>query len=255
VAVVFERFTDRAGRVLALAQNEAGLLGHNFIGTEHILFGLLHEEEGVAVKALESLGISLAMVRAKVEEIVAPGQSATSGSPPFTPRAKKVLELSLREALQLGHNYIGPEHMLLGLVREGEGVAAQVLRDLGAEPSRVRDQVVQLLSAKEWAETPPDSVLVRRSPAGVWPRDESSDPPRCPWCRAGLGEEGVHRRLELPGAGDEGRLPFTVVYCRRCGSPSASFPADATLRPEYMAAGIRLLCTRERWWGPGSLGR
>jgi ATP-dependent Clp protease ATP-binding subunit ClpC len=125
---LFERFTDRARRVLVLAQEEARLLNHSFIGTEHILLGLIHEGEGVAAKALESLGISLEAVREKVEETIGPAGTAPTGSPPFTPRAKKVLELSLREALQLGHNYIGTEHMLLGLVREGEGVAAQVLR-------------------------------------------------------------------------------------------------------------------------------
>ena len=143
---MFERFTDRARRVVVLAQEEARLLNHNYIGTEHILLGLIHEGEGVAAKALESLGISLEAVRAQVEEIIGHGGSAPSGHIPFTPRAKKVLELSLREALQLGHNYIGTEHILLGLIREGEGVAAQVLVKLGADLSRVRQQVIQLLS-------------------------------------------------------------------------------------------------------------
>jgi len=143
---VFERFTDRARRVVVLAQEEARLLNHNYIGTEHILLGLIHEGEGVAAKSLESLGISLEAVRAQVEEIIGHGGSAPSGHIPFTPRAKKVLELSLREALQLGHNYIGTEHILLGLIREGEGVAAQVLVKLGADLSRVRQQVIQLLS-------------------------------------------------------------------------------------------------------------
>ncbi|MEZ5171721.1 MAG: ATP-dependent Clp protease ATP-binding subunit [Acidimicrobiia bacterium] len=143
---MFERFTDRARRVVVLAQEEARLLNHNYIGTEHILLGLIHEGEGVAAKSLESLGISLEAVRAQVEEIIGHGGSAPSGHIPFTPRAKKVLELSLREALQLGHNYIGTEHILLGLIREGEGVAAQVLVKLGADLSRVRQQVIQLLS-------------------------------------------------------------------------------------------------------------
>jgi ATP-dependent Clp protease ATP-binding subunit ClpC len=132
--------------VVVLAQEEARLLNHNYIGTEHILLGLIHEGEGVAAKALESLGISLEAVRAQVEEIIGQGGSSPSGHIPFTPRAKKVLELSLREALQLGHNYIGTEHILLGLIREGEGVAAQVLQKLGADLSRVRQQVIQLLS-------------------------------------------------------------------------------------------------------------
>jgi ATP-dependent Clp protease ATP-binding subunit ClpC len=143
---VFERFTDRARRVVVLAQEEARLLNHSYIGTEHILLGLIHEGEGVAAKALESLNISLEAVRAQVEEIIGQGGSSPSGHIPFTPRAKKVLELSLREALQLGHNYIGTEHILLGLIREGEGVAAQVLVKLGADLSRVRQQVIQLLS-------------------------------------------------------------------------------------------------------------
>jgi ATP-dependent Clp protease ATP-binding subunit ClpC len=143
---LFERFTDRARRVVVLAQEEARLLNHNYIGTEHILLGLIHEGEGVAAKALESLNISLEAVRSQVEEIIGQGGSSPSGHIPFTPRAKKVLELSLREALQLGHNYIGTEHILLGLIREGEGVAAQVLVKLGADLSRVRQQVIQLLS-------------------------------------------------------------------------------------------------------------
>ncbi|WP_426563641.1 ATP-dependent Clp protease ATP-binding subunit [Angustibacter sp. McL0619] len=155
---MFERFTDRARRVVVLAQEEARMLNHNYIGTEHILLGLIHEGEGVAAKALESLGISLDAVREQVQEIIGQGQQAPSGHIPFTPRAKKVLELSLREALQLGHNYIGTEHILLGLIREGEGVAAQVLVKLGADLNRVRQQVIQLLSGyqgKEPAATGP----------------------------------------------------------------------------------------------------
>jgi ATP-dependent Clp protease ATP-binding subunit ClpC len=143
---MFERFTDRARRVVVLAQEEAKMLNHNYIGTEHILLGLIHEGEGVAAKALESLNISLDAVREQVQDIIGQGQQQPTGHIPFTPRAKKVLELSLREALQLGHNYIGTEHILLGLIREGEGVAAQVLVKLGADLNRVRQQVIQLLS-------------------------------------------------------------------------------------------------------------
>ncbi len=143
---MFERFTDRARRIVVLAQEEARMLNHNYIGTEHILLGMIHEGEGVAAKALESLGISLEGVRAQVEEIIGRGQQVPTGHIPFTDRGKKVMELSLREALQLGHNYIGTEHLLLGLIREGEGVAAQVLVKLGAELTRVRQQVIQLLS-------------------------------------------------------------------------------------------------------------
>src|SRR3982751_4550178 len=162
---MFERFTDRARRVVVLAQEEARMLSHNYIGTEHILLGLIHEGEGVAAKALESLGISLEGVRQQVEEIIGQGQQAPSGHIPFTPRAKKVLELSLREALQLGHNYIGTEHILLGLIREGEGVAAQVLVKLGADLNKVRQQVIQLLSGYQGKESSPQGTAPEGAPS------------------------------------------------------------------------------------------
>jgi ATP-dependent Clp protease ATP-binding subunit ClpC len=146
---MFEKFTDKARRVVVLAQEEAKMLNHNYIGTEHLLLGLIHEGEGVAAKALEALNISLEQVREQVQEIIGQGQTPPTGHIPFTPRAKKVLELSLREALQLGHSYIGTEHLLLGLIREGEGVAAQVLTKLGADANKVRQQVVTLLSGFE----------------------------------------------------------------------------------------------------------
>ena len=172
---MFERFTDRARRVVVLAQEEARLLNHSYIGTEHILLGLIHEGEGVAAKALESLGISLEAVRSQVEEIIGQGGSSPSGHIPFTPRAKKVLELSLREALQLGHNYIGTEHILLGLIREGEGVAAQVLVKLGADLSRVRQQVIQLLSGYQGTGGKPgESAATGAAPAGA-PKEDAGD--------------------------------------------------------------------------------
>src|SRR5690625_5330263 len=143
---MFERFTDRARRVVVLAQEEARLLNHTNCGTYHIQLGIIHEGAWVAAKALESLGISLDAVREQVQEIIGTGQQAPSGHIPFTPRAKKVLEFSLREALQLGHNYIGTEHILLGLIREGEGVAAQVLVKLGADLNSVRQHVILWLS-------------------------------------------------------------------------------------------------------------
>ena len=149
---MFDRFTDRARRVIVLAQDEARMLNHNYIGTEHLLLGLIHEGEGVAAKALESLGISLEAVRDQVEEIIGQGQQAPTGHIPFTPRAKKVLEYSMREALQINHPYIGTEHILLGLIREGEGVAAQVLIKLGADLNRVRSTVLQLLSGYQGKE-------------------------------------------------------------------------------------------------------
>ena len=150
---MFERFTDRARRVLVLAQEEARFLGHKFLGTEHLLLGLIRESDGVAAMALGQLGIRLDDVRERVKGTIGPAGSAPTATPPFTARAKKVLELSLREALQLGHNYIGTEHILLGLVREGEGVAAQVLVGLGADLARVRQQVVQVLAG--YATVPP----------------------------------------------------------------------------------------------------
>src|SRR5215469_18356257 len=144
---MFERFTDRARRVVVLAQEEARMLDHGYIGTEHLLLGLIHEGDGVAARSLETMGINLDGVRQQVEEIIGRGKEPAAGHIPFTPRAKRVLELSLRESGQLGHNYIGTEHILLGLVREGEGVAAQVLVKLGADLNRVRQMVIQLLDA------------------------------------------------------------------------------------------------------------
>ena len=153
---MFERFTDRARRVVVLAQGEARLLDHNYIGTEHLLLGLIAEGEGVGARALEALDISLPSVRAEIQEIIGRGQTPPTGHIPFTPRAKKVLELSLREALQLGHNYIGTEHLLLGLVREGEGVAAQVLGRLGVELDDVRTVVMRTLSVRQVPERAAD---------------------------------------------------------------------------------------------------
>src|SRR5687767_15694904 len=196
---MFERFTDRARRVVVLAQEEARLLNHNFIGTEHILLGLIHEGEGVAAKALESLGISLEAVREKVEETIGPAGSSTSGSPPFTPRAKKVLELSLREALQLGHNYIGTEHMLLGLVREGEGVAAQVLKRLGIDFDATRAEVAKLLGV--------DPEKTRSKERSI----RRTRPSQC-----------AHPAEDLEVRPAEG---FRTVRCRRCGSLVGVLPA------------------------------
>jgi hypothetical protein len=177
---MFERFTDGARRVVVLAQEESRLLNHNYIGTEHILLGLLSEPEGVAREALEPFGISLEAARHDVEEIVGTGTAAPTGHIPFTPRAKKVLELSLREALQLGHNYIGPEHVLLGLVREGEGVGAQVLAKHKAKLATVRDRVRELAAELPRAE---EAVTVRtagRAPYTVgaaYPREPSAPMP------------------------------------------------------------------------------
>jgi hypothetical protein len=168
-AAMFERFTDRARRVVVLAQDESRRLKHNYIGTEHILLGIVSLGDGVAAKALESLGIGLDPVRQQVEEIVGVGKGSQSGHIPFTPRAKKVLELSLRESLQLGHDYIGTEHILLGLLREGDGVAAQALVRLGADLNRVREQVIGILAEYQGREPQERERLTVRARPGPLP--------------------------------------------------------------------------------------
>ena len=177
---MFERFTDRARRVLVYAQEEARLLNHSFIGTEHILLGLLHDGEGVAAQALSELEISLEDVRERVEETIGLSGTVPTGSPPFTPRAKKVLELSLREALQLGRNYIGTEHVLLGIVREGEGVAAQALVSLGADLARVRQTVILLLSGYPGRESGGCCRTPRSKGCRLAPGDQGRTPPSGP---------------------------------------------------------------------------
>ncbi|SEH03977.1 ATP-dependent Clp protease ATP-binding subunit ClpC, partial [Nonomuraea solani] len=162
---MFERFTDRAKRVVVLARQEASMLNHNYMGTEHLLLGLISEGEGVAAKVLEDMGIGLEAVRQRVEELIGHGPSAPAGHIPFTPRAKKVLELSLREALQLGHNHIGTEHMLLGLIREGDGVAAQVLIRLGADLNRVRQQVIHMLQGYQSGQERTDAGAAHDAPS------------------------------------------------------------------------------------------
>jgi ATP-dependent Clp protease ATP-binding subunit ClpC len=216
---VFERFTDRARHVVVLAQAEARILEHDYIGTEHILLGLIQEGEGVAAKALESLEIPLEAVRTQVEEIVGRGQATPTGHIPFTPRAKKVLELSLREALQLGHNYIGTEHLLLGLIREGEGVAAQVLERLGANVERVRQSVIELLegyipdpSTESYAPYQPRRWIGRRR---RMMESIPLDTPTCPTCGRDLASHAGHSRLTL-GEGDDA-VELSVVFCRGCG--------------------------------------
>jgi ATP-dependent Clp protease ATP-binding subunit ClpC len=158
---VFERFTERARQVVVLAQDEARDLKHNYIGTEHLLLGLLREEEGLAARALASLGVTLEETRAQVATIIGQGDEVATGQIPFTPRAKKVLELSLREALSLGHNYIGTEHVLLGVVRENQGVASRILLDLGADAEKIHSLVIQMLGGRP-GEVRPVPVPARR---------------------------------------------------------------------------------------------
>lgn len=145
---MFERFTERARQVVVLAQHEARTLKHDYVGTEHILLGLLREQEGLAARVLESLNVDIEDVRAQVARVVGEGEEVTTGQIPFTPRAKKVLELSLREAISLGHNSIGTEHVLLGLARENEGLAARILLDFGIDAERLRNEVIRLLGGR-----------------------------------------------------------------------------------------------------------
>ena len=171
VTRLFERFTERARQVVVLAQDEARALKHNYIGTEHILLGLLREEEGLAARVLESLDITVEEVRAQIARIVGQGDEVTTGQIPFTPRAKKVLELALREALALGHNYIGTEHLLLGLMRENEGVAARILLDFDADAEKIRNEVIRMLSGpgRLWEEYAPDPSSLGEIPESYSP--------------------------------------------------------------------------------------
>jgi ATP-dependent Clp protease ATP-binding subunit ClpC len=219
---VFERFTDRARHVVVYAQEEARMLNHDYIGTEHILLGLIHEGEGVAARALEAMSISLDGARHRVEEIIGQGQTAPAGHIPFTPRAKKVLELALREALQLGHTYIGTEHILLGLIREGEGVGAQVLQELGADLNRVRQTVIQLLSGYTAGEAAAGGeVSVGETTYGPVeplpePERKPEDAPRCSSCDAALTETLAIKDLDIATEGGE-PVTVRVAYCSRCG--------------------------------------
>jgi ATP-dependent Clp protease ATP-binding subunit ClpC len=213
---MFERFTDRARRSVVLAQEEARMLNHNYIGTEHILLGLVREGDGVAARVLESMDISVTEIRTRVEEMVGRGQAATPGHIPFTPRAKKVLELALREALQLGHNYIGTEHILLGLVREGEGVAAQVLVALGSDLERVRQAVLHLLEG--YLAEPPAEAGYGEAEEVAFTEVSKEGAPTCPNCFAALHDTLAVRMVEATGT-DEGDEPVavTIAYCTRCG--------------------------------------
>lgn len=224
---MFERFTDPARRVVVYAQEEARLLDHNHIGTEHVLLGLIREGDGVGAKALEALGISLEAVRHQVEEIVGRGQAAPTGHVPFTPRGKKVLELSLREALQMGHEDIGTEHILLGLVREGEGVAAQVLVNFGANLNRVRQTVLQLLSGYVGEAAAGGEVAQQTLPRGelaepgLASRVDPDDFPLCPFCSSPL--QDSLRAKEILAAG-EGRPNVRIAYCDECGAAVGTVP-------------------------------
>jgi hypothetical protein len=217
---MFEKFTDRARRVVVLAQEEARRLNHNYIGTEHIFLGLIAENDGVAARALRALGVSLDQARREVEHIIGIGTDLPEGNIPFTPRAKKVLEMSLREAMQLGHAYIGTEHLLLGLVREGEGVGAQVLVKLGADFESVRRMVIAILSGG-----PPKVEQVGDFPASARAGVSRAQPTspyvapvaerRCSFCLRS--EDRVGRLVRGPSA----------LICDECLVRAAALVAEA----------------------------
>lgn len=211
---MFERFTDLARHVVVLAQGEAGMLGHDYIGTEHLLLGLLREEEGLAAQVLGELGIRLEAARSEVESIIGRGEAPPGGHIPFTPRAKKILELALREAIQIGHDYIGTEHILLGLVREGEGVAVQVMRQLGAEPDAVRSTTLEKLG------NPPVRSKRRGGRRRAAVEDQPIDTPSCPTCRRDLATNASTTRLTLADG-----VEVLVVFCRACGRTLGASPA------------------------------
>jgi ATP-dependent Clp protease ATP-binding subunit ClpC len=242
---MFERFTDRARRVVVLAQEEARDLNHNYIGTEHLLLGISREGEGVGARALASLGVSLVAIREQIVEIIGLGGTQPSGHIPFTPRAKKILELALREALQLGHDYIGTEHLLLGILREGEGVAAQVLQKHGLTLPLVRDTVVRILAgytgeavaAAGFRPIPGRAGHPRGDPSGQEEWRGQSDPqePRCPNCWASLKQALSHWTVTVTEQGGEGTREVDLVFCDVCGRTIAGTvwpPDDGEVQPE-----------------------
>lgn len=255
---MFERFTDRSRRVLRLAQEEARTCNHSFIGTEHLLLGLLHEGEGVAAQALGRLDITLEAAREKVEEIVGRPEMAPSSAAPFTPRAKKVLELALREALQLGHSYIGTEHLLLGIVREGEGVGTQVLVSLGADPSLVREQVLEVLSDDPGAGEPAHWRSASSARLGAYEGRGPRVGPlaarvasggvtrgaRCATCGADLAGTARYQILDVAPAPEEdtrAMLQMVVVHCSACGAAlAATLPRHAGSEPAPPSATLQV---------------
>jgi ATP-dependent Clp protease ATP-binding subunit ClpA len=233
---MFERFTDRARRVVVMAQEEARMLDHNYIGTEHLLLGIAHEGNGVGAKALESLGINLDAVRQQTEGVIGRGEQAPSGHIPFTPRAKKVLELSLRESTQLGHRYIGTEHILLGLLREGQGVAAQVLAGLGVDLDQVRQQVIELLQARSEQVAATARQSARR--AGPRPAEEGA----AQLTSLDLRLDAIERWVGIPTAVDDlGKEIAEVRRDKEAAINAQDFERAAALRDEEK----RLLLTRD----------
>ena len=242
---MFERFSDRARRVVVLAQEESRMLNHSYIGSEHLLLGLLHEPEGLAAKALDLVGVSLEAARDEVRRIVGPGRHRHAGHLPFTPNVKKVFEHGLRESIELGHRHIGTEHLLLGLIRGGEGVGIQVLFDLGVTPMQVRERVLELVrdvATDEDAEATEVTVEIpgsSRDPAGVsaslrsalgWSLALSVDPvadPVCARCSAPLKEHARVAPLQVPVLEGEDVVDVHVLFCTRCGATLGTVPGGS----------------------------
>jgi ATP-dependent Clp protease ATP-binding subunit ClpC len=239
---MFQRFTDDARRVVVLAQEEARGLGHDYIGTEHLLLGLVRDEDGVGGQALEACGVTLDQVRRDVLDLIGEGTGAPIGHVPFTPRGKKVLELSLREALQLGHKFIGSEHILLGIIREGEGVAAEVLGNLGVTLGGVRQEVIQILAgyAGSEVEAPGEQPAPGPRESAGWTsylpggpgrrfgrrRRPGPQPPACSTCGGELAETAAFRVMTVRAEEGNGTRDVVVVFCTRCGTVVAGRIGD-----------------------------
>jgi ATP-dependent Clp protease ATP-binding subunit ClpA len=227
---MFERFTDRARRVVVLAQEESREMGHDHIGTEHFLLALIREEDGIAGKALTEAGVTLDAARKQVETAIGRGEpepKRRSGRRwrrhvPFTSRSKKTMELALRESLGLGHNYIGTEHLLLGLISLSEGAGLETLTSLGADPAHLRESLLKTLKARESSQLMEGlkSVVQSESEFEVRMPAQSSEAasPTCPQCRSDLAETGVVRNMDFPVHGGEAIRTVAVAFCRRCGS-------------------------------------
>jgi len=213
---MFERFTDRARRVIVGAQEYSRELGHDYIGTEHVLLGLMGEPDGVAAKALVGLGVSAEAIHERTLQVVERGSGAPTGHLPFTPRAKKVLELSLREAVSLGHSYIGTEHILLGVLRDGEGIGAKVLMGVGIELERAREAVLELLHG-ELGQIASGGGPVPRIPRSAKQRRKASIGPACPECSASLERESAYRIVDVPEFGGSGSAKALYLFCVACG--------------------------------------